>query len=136
MLKSALARTKAERDAAIDEQFRKNFSDNAQDIKTYFNHNISEITEEFRRIPFAEQSIILKNAGFDTSASDFNPNRAFAELGQMLQKNEGEEYTIEEVKAIRGFFKGLKKCENRGPFDYRMSRAQDARGEKRGGDNA
>ncbi len=119
--------------AEINEQYRKNFTKNAKDIHAYYINNLREIREEFNAIPVSAQNIILEEAGFNVKEEGFNPTKAFIELGQRLQKEENQEYTAEDVDAIRGFIRGLKKVENRGPFDYRLSRAQDATGAKKDG---
>ena len=121
----------AKKKEAIRDKYTQNLTKYADDIRAYYVNNAKEIRGEFSQIPVSAQNIILEEAGFNPNEPGFNPTQAFNELGQIiLDKN----YDEDTVGRLMGFFKGLKRVENRGPFDYRISRMQDATSGKKDGD--
>lgn len=130
-LASEIKRLGDEKKAAIREAYKKNLTDYSSDIRAYYVNNLREIRSEFSEIPVAAQRIIFKEAGFkDADDPNFNLNEALNEVGKIILD---ESYTDQNVDRLLGFFKGLKRVENRGPFDYRISRLQDATGGNKDG---
>ncbi len=131
-LASEIKRLGDEKKANIRDAYKKNLTDYSSDVRAYYVNNLKEIRSEFSEIPVSAQRIIFKEAGFkDAEDPNFNLVEALNEVGKIILD---EDYTDENVDRLMGFFKGLKRVENRGPFDYRISRMQDATGAKKDGD--
>ena len=132
IMKQEIKEIGARKDAEIQKKYMDNLTANAKDIHAYYVNNLSEIRAKFNEIPDSAQRIIFKTAGFvHADEPSFNLKEALNDIGNIILN---EQYGESEVKTLMGFFKGLKKVENRGPFDYRLSRAQDATGAKKDGD--
>ena len=131
LMKDEIKELNIRKDKAIQDQYMINLQKNASDIHAYYVNNLSEIRAKFNEIPDSAQRIIFESAGFkDAQNPNFNLKEALNAIGNIILN---EEYDEDETKMIMGFFKGLKKVENRGPFDYRLSRMQDATSGKDGG---